>query len=117
MNAANRKDVAEFEKRRKIKRRQELDDIRFLLSSAQGRRFIWRLIAQAEVFHSIWSPSAQVHYNAGKQDFGHFIMAEVTEADETYFIKMMQESLAEKNAEKEYLESKDGETPSPEEGE
>jgi hypothetical protein len=33
-----------------------------------------------------------IHHNSGKQDVGHFIMADITQADDMAFIKMMREA-------------------------
>lgn len=47
-----------------------------------GRIVMWDLLVRAGVFRSIWSPNAEIHYRAGRQDFGHELMAALLEADE-----------------------------------
>jgi hypothetical protein len=91
-NAADPQQVKEGGTRAQILRRRELDDVRFLLANPSGRRFIWRLLEHCSVFKTIWHPSALIHHNSGKQDVGHFIMGEVTEADAEAFIQMMVEA-------------------------
>lgn len=91
-NAADPKQVKEAKKSEKFKRRDELDDIRFLLQFKQFRRFIWRVLQFCNVFSSIWRPSAEIHHLSGKQDTGHFVMGEVTEASPDAFLMMMKES-------------------------
>lgn len=49
------------------------------------------MMEHTKTFGSIWEPSAKIHYNSGKQDVGHFIMAEIMEADPNLFMKMMKE--------------------------
>jgi len=78
-------------------RKQELEDIRVILKTKEGRRFIWRLLSHCKVFNSIWSPSASIHYLAGKQDVGHFVLNEVTAADDDSLLKMMREAKGETN--------------------
>lgn len=73
-------------------RDQQLADIKIVLSEESGRRFVWRLLEHARVFESIYEMNAKIHYNAGMQDFGHFIMAEIVEADPNRLIEMMIES-------------------------
>jgi len=73
-------------------RELELSDIRAVLKTAEGRRVLWRLLDMAAPFRSIWEQSARIHYNAGKQDFGHFIMSEMEEADLQLFFKAWTEN-------------------------
>lgn len=91
-NAADPAQVAEAKKKESFSRRDELDDIRFVLSYKQGRRLLWRLLKHCNVFGSVWHPSALIHHNSGKQDVGHFVMAEITEANPEAFLLMMKEN-------------------------
>jgi hypothetical protein len=91
-NAADEKQVKEGAKREKSHRDREIDDIRQVMSSPQGRRFIWRLLGHCGVYESIWEASAKIHYNAGKQDVGHFLLAEVVQANEELYSLMIKES-------------------------
>lgn len=91
-NAADEAQVAEAGKRAKFDRKQELEDVRFILDSKQGRRFLWRLLSHCKVFESIWEPSAKIHHNSGRQDVGHFLMAEVVAANEDALLQMMKEA-------------------------
>jgi len=81
-NAADRKQVGEAKRKEKDRRKQEREDLQALLALPEGRRFLWRLLTECKVFGSIWEGSAKIHYNAGQQDFGHFLLAEIGEADE-----------------------------------
>lgn len=91
-NASDSKQVREAEKKVRFDRTSELDDIKAVLSNPQGRRFLWKLLAHCRVSESIWHPSALIHYNAGIQDVGHFIQAEIVAADQDAYIKMMVEN-------------------------
>lgn len=91
-NAADEEQVKEAARKEKYRRDVDLEDVKTLLGLPQGRRFIWRLLKQTKVFESVWSPSAQIHYNAGRQDFGHFIMGEVVKANPDALVQMMKES-------------------------
>lgn len=91
-NAADHKQVKKAKRTQKEVRKQELNDIRYIMQSPQGRRFMWRLLGRCKTFGSIWETSAKIHYNAGQQDMGHFIMAEITQADEELFFNMMKEN-------------------------
>jgi hypothetical protein len=91
-NAANPKDVKKSEEKEKSKRERELLDLITILQLQEGRRLLWRLMSETGVFKSVWEPSAKIHYNAGQQDFGHFIMAEIVAADQDKLFLMMSEA-------------------------
>lgn len=91
-NISNERDVKKAKIKEKDIRSQEIKDLRYVLESEQGRRFLWRLMAECKTFSSIWETSAKIHYNAGQQDLGHFLMAEIIEANENSFMQMMKEN-------------------------
>lgn len=88
----DKKQVKTAEQLEEIKRRQQLNDIRTLLSSASGRRFVWRLLEKCNTFASVYSQNpSDMSYLSGQQDLGHFIMSEVVTADEHLMFKLMKE--------------------------
>jgi len=91
-NIADEAQVKEGASKSKRIRERELMDVKLILETDYGRRFIWRLLEKAKVFGSIWEQSARIHYNSGQQDFGHFVMSEVTESNPESLILMMKES-------------------------
>lgn len=84
--------VEKANKEKKLRREKELKDIKAILSMKEGKRFMWRLLAHCKTFESIWTPSAQIHYQAGQQDVGHFLMSEIEEADENLLFEMMKDN-------------------------
>ena len=91
-NAASEKQVKKAEKKEYSVREKELNDLKKVLNTTEGRRVFWRLMDHCRVFETVWEPSAKIHYNSGKQDVGHFIMGEIVEADEKYLMEMMKEN-------------------------
>lgn len=91
-NAADIGQVKESENREKRQREQELNDVRAVLSTIHGRRFYWRMMKQCRTFESIWEPSAKIHYNSGRQDFGHFLLAELNDSTPETYLQMMKEN-------------------------
>lgn len=91
-NAADKAQVRKARKKEGYDRILELTDLRTILNQPQGRRVMWRILEQAKIFGSIWDGSARIHYNAGQQDFGHFIMSEIIAADPEFFYTMMREN-------------------------
>lgn len=84
----------ENESRAKVRlgREKELDDVRAVLSTPGGRRFIARLLSHCSVSRSIWEPSAAIHRNAGIQEVGHYILSEVVAADSKVGSEMLVEA-------------------------
>lgn len=71
---------------------QAANDLRFVLSSRQGRRFIWRVLSYTQMFKSIWRASAEIHKLAGMQEVGLFLTGEITLVDEEAYFQMMREA-------------------------
>ena len=91
-NAGDVKQIKRAAKKEdQIKREQE-NDVRYMLNDRRGRRFVWRMLTHAGVYNSIWVQSAEIHYKAGKQDFGHWLMAQVLEASEDAYTLMVKEN-------------------------
>lgn len=69
-------------------REAELEDVRAILRTDAGRRFIWRIFGETKVFESIWDPSVKIHRNAGAQNVGQWILGEVMLADFEAWLEM-----------------------------
>lgn len=91
-NAADAGQVKEARRRERDQLKQETDDLRWLLDQPQFRRFVWRYLGWCRVFESIFEQSSKIYFNAGVQDVGHKLMAEVTAASPEAFLQMMQEN-------------------------
>lgn len=61
--------MAETE-RQQIEREQIIADLQAVMALPAGRRFMWRLLGDTGVFHSGWSPSAEIHLRAGMRSVG-----------------------------------------------
>lgn len=79
---------------RKAKRQEEvfLGSLRQTMSTAEGRLVMWELLERAGIYRSIWDPSAKIHYNAGRQDFGHELLVLLLEAGEDFYLLMETEA-------------------------
>jgi hypothetical protein len=91
-NAADPKQV-----RRAARKEAQLEEqftaaLRDVLSTTRGRFVIWELLRRAGVFRSIWVMTAEIHYRAGQQDFGHRIQADVLKASESAYELMSREA-------------------------
>lgn len=91
----NASDPQQVKRASRVERRREVrahDDIIALMNTAEGRRFVWSRISKCNVFGSVWEPSAKIHYNAGRQDTGHELMADVIAASPELYSLMEREA-------------------------
>lgn len=97
VNLADKKQIKKAGQKEKDLRRQQMNDLRTVLSNASGRRFMWRVLERCQTFSSVFSKEpTTMAYMSGQQDLGHFIISEVTQADENLFIKLMKDNLKDK---------------------
>ena len=91
-NAADKKQVKDARRKEKSERDRELLDIKNVLETESGRRLLWRMLARCKTFGTVWSGSALIHYNAGQQDIGHWLLSEMNQSDPDSFLLMMKEN-------------------------
>lgn len=92
-NAASQKQVKSAKKKEKSQRDRELMDLSAILSSPEGRRVMWRILSKCQTFGSVCSASGSMtYYNAGRQDLGHWLMAELNQSSEGSFLELMKEN-------------------------
>jgi hypothetical protein len=72
-----------------------LKDMKSILAEKWGRRVMWDFMSHCKVFESIWVSSAEIHYRAGRQDVGHFILALINDASPEALVLMMNENKGE----------------------
>lgn len=74
-------------------RRKEIEDLKWVMAHAQGRRFVWRLLDRAGVYRSSFNHSGSVMaHNEGRRDMGLFVLAEMNEAAPESFLKLLREN-------------------------
>ena len=88
------------EERAKRKRERELSDIRFLLKSPEGRRFIWKLFDEAGNTRMSYTGESQgTAFNEGRRSIGLKILNDLLEAKPEAFMQMQQEYQSELKSE------------------
>lgn len=89
-------DEAQVKKRQtKAKRaaERELDDWRWLLGDARGRRIVWKLLEDAGLFRSSFAAeSATTAFNEGQRNAGLRVLTNVMTADPDAFVTMQREA-------------------------
>jgi len=96
-NAASEKQVRQAVHKEESKRDRELNDVRFILSSAQGRRFYWRLLSSSRMFETSFTGNSTTFFNEGMRNVGLIFMGDLSEADPDAYIKMMKENKTKEN--------------------
>jgi hypothetical protein len=93
-NAADPEQVKRASERERRREHRFVDALRVVMQAPSGRIVMWELIGRAKVHESIWDQSARIHYNAGRQDYGHELMAALVSADEDLYLLMEREMRA-----------------------
>jgi len=103
-----------LEQKAKRLRDRELNDIKLILSSPEGRRFLWRVLSEAQVFRDGYvhgDAGFGTTYNSGRRGIGLWALAEIMEAKPDAFMQMQREHASEAKREeldeKERIENKD----------
>lgn len=91
-NAADPEQVRHAARKERRREEQTANDLRAVMGSPAGRRFMWELLSRAGIYRSVWDNSARIHYNAGRQDFGHELVALITEHDPDGWLAMESEA-------------------------
>ncbi len=97
-NAADPQQVRRAERKTRDLERQYLEALREVMHTYAGRHVMRTQLEHAGIFRSIWDPSSRIHYNAGQQDAGHRLQAELVQADEDAYELMEREARARQKA-------------------
>lgn len=93
-NAADADQVKRASKREQFAREEEMDDLRVVMSTMQGRRFLWERLGKLGVNKSVFVTSSEIYYRAGRQDAGHQLLADILDADSEGYLLMQREAIA-----------------------
>lgn len=75
-------------------RREADEDLRWVMSTAQGRRFMWRLLGDCGVFRASFNPeAATMAYLEGKRGIGLQAMAHIDRACPEQYLRMQEEQV------------------------
>lgn len=86
-------------KRAEYERRRDLNDIRHVISTPQGRRSYWKILEVCQVYNSTYVHGDQGYgttYNAGRQSVGQELIRDLEEAKPGIIYQMALEAHAEK---------------------
>ena len=91
-NASDEGQVRQAKRKERTERDKELDDLRFVLGSPNGRRLFWRLLSRCGVFRLSYTDKiAETNFNEGERNIGLFVLSEIMEAKPQRWVQMQQE--------------------------
>ena len=96
-NAADEDGVKTRKRKDEQVRERELADLKLVMESTEGRRFIWRLLDRAGVFRTSFTGNSTSFFNEGQRNMGLIVLADVHEACAERYIQMMKEAKEESN--------------------
>lgn len=91
-NTADEEDIRKADEKAKLQRYLELDDLKKILKTAEGRRFIWRYLEVASIHKTTFTGNSETFFKEGMRNIGLMILADVMDASPESFIEMMIES-------------------------
>lgn len=77
----------------RIMAERAVDDLRSVMGTPQGRRFMWALLGECGLFRSSYHPSALIHFNEGQRSIGLSLMARVTAECPDLYLTMQGEAI------------------------
>lgn len=82
-NASDPQEIEKQQEKLDLEREKELNDLRFILKTPQGRRVFKRFLNQARIFQSTFTGNSRTFFLEGRRDLGLFILAEGVSASPT----------------------------------
>ena len=83
-------------------RQKEIDDVRKILKTPEGRRYFWRQLGKCGIFRNSFAlNSNQTAFNEGIRDTGLGLLNDINEADGSAFAKMQNEYVSALKSKKE----------------
>lgn len=92
-NAANPEHVAKAKREQESERERELNDVRHVMSSKEGRRFFDRYQRLCHVHETSFTGNNTTFFNEGERNIGVRMLADVNEACPELYIQLLNEKL------------------------
>lgn len=86
-----------IEELEQTERRRENSDLRKVLSTPEGRRFIWKMLGRAGVFRSSFTGNSHTFFNEGKREIGLGLFEDVMTINSEMFVRMQKENTSLEN--------------------
>lgn len=91
-NGSDEEQVKKAEKKEAFKSHQNIDDMRFILSTVQGRRVLKKYLETCGVFRTSFSENVnQTLFLEGQRNVGLMLLNDINSADPMAYVKMINE--------------------------
>lgn len=91
-NGSDEEQIKKAEKKEAFKSHQNIDDIRFVLSTVQGRRVLKKYLEVCGVFRTSFSENVnQTLFLEGQRNVGLMLLNDINSADPMAYVKMINE--------------------------
>jgi hypothetical protein len=91
-NAADEKQVKDQARNVRFGREQDLEDVKGLLFTKSGRRFMWRILSFCKVFETSFTGNSTTFFNEGMRNVGLMLLADITESSPESYLTMIKEA-------------------------
>lgn len=87
-NAANESEVKHARQREDLHQDQTDNDLRFILSTAQGQRFLARLLDKTGLHKTSFTGSSQTFFLEGQRNIGLLLLSDIMRVDPDSYVKL-----------------------------
>lgn len=93
-NASDKKQVNNARKKVARERRDELDYVKAIMSTKQGRKWMYDMIVACKVFHNpvVQGDPYATYHNIGGQNLGKKLIQDINDAAPEEYVAMMREA-------------------------
>ena len=77
----------------RIMAERAVDDLRSVMGTPQGRRFMWGLLGETGLYRSSYHPSALIHFNEGQRSIGLSLLGRITADCPDLYLTMQGEAI------------------------
>lgn len=88
-NSADPEQVADAGRKESVAADTQAGDLRAVLSTAEGRRFVWGLLTFTGVFKTSFTGNSETFYREGQRNVGLKIIADLRAACPERLVEMM----------------------------
>lgn len=96
--ANNKEQLKKLKLKARRKEVQEQNDLRGILATPSGRRFIWKHLSECGTFHTSFTGEQTnlTHFKLGQQNIGFYLLSQIHQADPDAYSLMCREAEGEK---------------------
>lgn len=96
-NAADEDQVKGRKRKDRRIRERELADIKAIMTTQEGRRYMWRMLDKAGIYRSSFTGNSSTFFNEGQRNIGLIILADINESCPDLYLTMIEENRKEPN--------------------